>query len=297
MLEIALILAVEDPVYQDVAVKFFEHFSLIADALDSLWDDQDGFLYDHLKLPSGERVPLRVRSVAGLVAVAASRWVSPELYQQIRVRLPDFTKRFEWFLEHRPESTAARAHDESGAVLLAALNPQRMARVIERIADPEEFLSGHGLRSLSRFHRQHPYSAVVDGVQLGPVDYEPAESMSGLFGGNSNWRGPVWLPINFLVMRGLRQYTEYVTDEPQLHNHGPLAATMDGLVNGIRDGLLGLLRPDSSGRRPAEGATQWPDGALLFHEYYDGDTGAGLGASHQTGWTALLADLVLRPHL
>ncbi|MCW2603530.1 MAG: hypothetical protein JWN61_1665 [Pseudonocardiales bacterium] len=295
MLEISLLLAVHDPVYQDVAVKFSEHFSLIADALDSLWDDEDGFLYDHLRLPSGQRVPLRVRSVAGLVAVAASRFVGPDLYAQIRTRLPEFTARFEWFLDHRPESAAARIHKESGAVLLAALNPERMERVIQRVADPEEFLSPFGLRSLSRYHRQHPYAATVDGVALGPVDYEPAESMSGLFGGNSNWRGPVWLPINFLVLRGLRQYRQYVADEPVLHDHAELTMRLDRLVDGVHSGLLDLLRPDGSGRRPAQGPRDWPEGALLFHEYFDGDTGEGLGASHQTGWTALLVDLILRP--
>jgi hypothetical protein len=295
MLEIALILAVHDPVYQDIAVKFSEHFALVADALDSLWDEQDGFLYDHLRLPSGQRVPLRVRSVAGLVAVAASRWVSPALYSQIRATLPEFTERFEWFLHHRPESTAARAHEQSGAVLMAALNPERMTRVLQRVADPDEFLSPFGLRSLSRFHRAHPYRETVEGVELGPVDYEPAESMSGLFGGNSNWRGPVWAPINILVLRGMRQYARYVADEPQLHDHAELAASLQVLVGGVRDGLLELLRPGPDGRRPAEGRRRWPDGALLFHEYFDGDTGEGLGASHQTGWTALLADLVLRP--
>jgi hypothetical protein len=295
MLQIALLLAMHDPVYQDVAVKFSEHFALIADALDGLWDDEDGFLYDHLRLPSGQRVPLRVRSVAGLVAVAASQFLSPQMYRQIRTLLPEFTTRFEWFLAHRPESAAARIHRESGAVLLAALNPDRMARVIQRIADPAEFCSPFGLRSLSRFHLLHPYAETVDGVALGPVDYEPAESTSGLFGGNSNWRGPIWVPMNFLVLRGLRQYRQYVSDEPILHEHTALASALSGLVDGVRSGMLDLLRSGPDGPRPAEGARRWPDGTLLFHEYFDGDTGAGLGASHQTGWTALLADLILRP--
>jgi hypothetical protein len=295
MLDIALTLALHNPVYEDLAIKFFEHFALIADALDQLWDEQDGFLYDHLRLPSGRRVPLRVRSVAGLVAIAASRWISPEEFQQIRTTLPDFAQRFEWFLAHRPESTSARAHEESGAVLLAAFNPQRFERVLDRVADPEEFLSPFGLRSLSRFHREHPYAEVVEGVPLGPVNYEPAESMSGLFGGNSNWRGPVWMPINFLVLRGLVQYDAYVNDEPQKHNHRDLAAKSGELIETLSCGLLDLLRPRADGTRPAEGREQWPADALLFHEYFDGDTGVGLGASHQTGWTALVADLVLRP--
>jgi hypothetical protein len=294
MLNIALLLAIHDPVYQDVAVKFFEHFSLISDALDQLWDEQDGFLYDHLKLPSGDRIPMRVRSVAGLVAVAASRWMNPAQYRAAQAVLPEFVARFEWFLEHHPDSATTRLHEEDGAVLLAALHPDRMARVLARMTDPEEFRSPYGLRSLSKAHQAHPYEEVVQGVQLGPVSYEPAESMSGLFGGNSNWRGPIWMPINYLVLRGLQQYHEYIADEPQRHNHTELLDTMTGLIDDLYSGMLNLVRVRADGTRPAQGRDTWPEGVLLFHEYFNGDTGEGLGASHQTGWTALLADLILR---
>jgi hypothetical protein len=301
LLEMALTLALHDRAYEDVAVKFFEHFTHIAAAMDTvgLWDETDGFLYDVLQLPDGTRVPMRIRSVAGLVALAATRMVSAETL----AALPTFAQRVRWFLTHRPTQAAGCSDVTDGALVLAALPPQRLRRVLAAVLDEEEFYSPHGLRSLSRRHAAAPFTANVSGYTLGPVTYEPGESSTGLFGGNSNWRGPVWLPINHLVVTALRRYHSYLGEEftVELPTGSGRQECLGAVADDLADRLVSLLRPsDAAGDVvAAAGDRPWPSGLLLFHEYFHGDTGAGLGASHQTGWTALLADLVLRhlPHM
>lgn len=286
LLQIALVLARDDRTYEDVATKFFEHFTRIATAVVrlGLWDEQDGFVYDQLHAPDGSRRPMRVRSVVGLIVLAALRVVD----HATLTALPDFSARLHRFLQVRPEyaAVAGEACLDPGAPhdhVLSVLTEPQVARVLEAVFDSGEFLSPHGLRSLSRRHLDAPYDA---GVGLPPVAYEPGPSRSGLFGGNSNWRGPVWMPVNVLLIGALRRTA--VAHPSLVVGDRPLAeATSD-----LADRLVSLWLPGPDGRRPAG---SWPAGLLQFPEYFHGDTGEGLGASHQTGWTGLVADLILRP--
>ncbi|HEX5465790.1 MAG TPA: hypothetical protein VFW92_03845 [Candidatus Limnocylindrales bacterium] len=306
LLAMSLELAQEDPVYEDVATKFFEHFLAIAAAIDdrggqgvSLWDVQDGFFYDVLRRPDGSAEPLRVRSLVGLVPLLAVEVLEP----QTIARLPAFSARMAWFLEHRPDLAAHVASWTEPGVgqrrLLALVGRERLVRILGRMLDPQEFLSPHGIRSLSAWHREHPYILHLDGADH-VVDYEPGESRTGLFGGNSNWRGPVWFPIDYLLIEALQQYAHYFG--PGLTVEHPTGsgrqATLDAVADDLAGRLIGLFLPGPDGRRPAQGAEAryaaggpWADD-LLFYEYFHGDTGQGLGASHQTGWTALVAKLL-----
>ncbi|HVU74384.1 MAG TPA: glucosidase [Mycobacteriales bacterium] len=292
LLEIALWLAMRDRAYEDVATKFFEHFAYVASAMEDLWDDEDGFCYDLLLRPDGSRVPMKVRSVAGLVALAAVRPVSKATLDA----LPAFTSRLEWFVNHQPAlGKNARALPD-GSRLLSVLGPDRLQRVLVRVLDEGEFLSPHGLRSLSAWHREHPFAVPVPGTAFPPVDYEPGESRSGIFGGNSNWRGPVWFPLNLLVITGLHRYAAALGPAYQVEH--PTGSgqhrELDAVAADLAQRLCSLLEPGPDGKVPAAGDRPWPEGWTLFHEYFHGDTGVGLGASHQTGWTASVVDLLLR---
>ena len=298
MLEIALHLAHHDPAYQDVAVKFFEHFAYIAAAMngEGLWNEQDGFYYDLLRMPDGSTKPLRVRSMVGLVPVLASVTLPRALWD----RLADFRARIRWFLDHGP-GLGARCHATilEGEGVITLVDEPRLRRVLAAMLDEDEFLSPFGLRSLSRYHREHPYVLTVSGGEA-RVDYEPAESASGLFGGNSNWRGPVWFPLNYLIVEALRQLHAGLGDgfTVELPTRSGRRAHLGQVADEIQRRLLSLFLRDAQGRRPFWGADArfqddpaWRD-HLLFHEYFHGDTGEGLGASHQTGWTALVASCV-----
>ena len=303
MLEIALVLAEEHPWYEDTAIKFFEHFAYIAEAMRAkgLWDDQDGFFYDVLSFADGRQTPLRVRSMVGLLPLTAVMTIGAATFD----RLPEFAARFAWFEGHRPQYTdvIGATHERADGLghLMSVLHGERLARVLSVMLDEAEFLSPHGLRSLSRRHAEHPFTLELAGAAY-TVDYEPAESRSGLFGGNSNWRGPVWFPVNHLVIEALRRYARFYGDDFVVeHPAGsgtrrPLAEIADDLTRR----LVGLFLDDAQARRPVfgdeplfQGDPGWHD-LLPFHEYFDGDTGKGLGASHQTGWTGLVADLLLR---
>jgi len=314
MLEISLVLAEHNPSYEDLATKFAEHFAAIATAINrqGLWDDEDGFYYDALRA-GGQQLRVRVRSAVGLIPLLAVTTIEEEAL----ARLPDFAKRMRWFLAHKRGSAAGAAVTtrEPGATgsagsaagaagpawLLAIVDPIRLPRVLSRLLDETEFLSPHGIRSLSRYHAEHPYSIDVAGVS-GSVDYEPAESTTGLFGGNSNWRGPVWFPLNYLLIEALLRFHRFLGDSFTVeHPTGSgRAATLAEIAGDLAGRLVSLFVDDASGRRPCFGGVEgfqsdprWHD-QLLFHEYFNGDDGAGLGASHQTGWTALVADLILR---
>jgi hypothetical protein len=304
LLRIALELAREEPIYQDVATKFVEHFLYIAGAMNdvggqgvALWDEEDEFFYDVLRRPDGQAVPLKVRSMVGLIPLFAVEVLEPELLGHV----PEFTARLSWFLRYRSDlaGLVSRWHVPGAGYtrLLALLRGHRMKRVLRRMLDEDEFLSPFGIRSLSRHHRDAPFRLAVDGA-IADVGYEPADSRTGLFGGNSNWRGPVWLPMNFLVVEALRRFHRYYGDDFRVEcptGSGKLRSLAE-----IADELAGrvtrLFLPGPDGRRPYQGSTPPPgtEGQLLFHEYFDGETGRGLGASHQTGWTALVAEL-LRP--
>ncbi|HZU73636.1 MAG TPA: hypothetical protein VE990_12780 [Acidimicrobiales bacterium] len=302
LLEMSLTLAGHDPTYEDLATKFFEHFTYIASAMNDqgLWDDEDGFYYDLLHLADGQDVSLRVRSMVGLVPLFAVTVVSRQLLD----RLPSFAARTRWFLQHKPRFAQVVSHMDQGAsdetMLLSIVSPERLRRILARMLDEDEFLSPHGLRSLSAFHRGNPFRLDVAGLQ-GQVDYEPAESRTPLFGGNSNWRGPVWFPLNYLMTEALRRFHRYLGPGFQV----PCPTGSDRLVDlaGVADELsrrlVSIFLDGTDGRRPVFGSYQrfqtdpaW-HGLIPFHEYFHGDTGAGLGASHQTGWTGLVADLII----
>ena len=306
MLTISLELAMQNRVYEDIATKFFEHFLYIADAMNNLgdvgiplWNDEDEFFYDVLHLEDHSIVPLRIRSMVGLIPLFAVTTIEPQLLEQ----LPEFRTRLEWFLEHRPHlARLVSRWFEPGLGdrrLLALLRGHRMKRVLRRMLDRAEFLSPYGVRSLSRFHAEQPYVVELDGQQY-RVSYVPAESDSDLFGGNSNWRGPIWFPVNFLIIEALQQFYHYYG--PDFLVECPTGSgsylTLGGIADELSRRLIDIFVRDSDGRRAVWGDNstlqhdpRWRDN-LLFFEYFHGDNGAGLGASHQTGWTGLVAKLL-----
>ena len=306
LLGIALELAHGDHVYEDMATKLFEHFMYIAGAMNdlggdglALWNDEDGFFYDVIHLPDGSFESLNVRTLVGLIPLLAVQTVRPEALAD----LPDFRACLQWFLDHRPDLAALVSQwDEPGKGslrLLSLVHGHRAKQVLHRMLDPGEFLSDHGIRSLSAYHREHPYVLDAGGSRY-EVQYEPAESDSGEFGGNSNWRGPVWFPINYLLIEALRAYEEYYTDDFRVEYPTGSGATipLGAIADDLAARLIGIFRRGLDGRRPVFGGNEtlqtdpyWRD-LLPFHEYFHGDTGAGLGASHQTGWTALVANLL-----
>ena len=302
LLELALVLAEHDPTYEDLATKFFEHFALIASALNDqgLWDEEEGFYYDVLHCDDGRVVPLKARSAVGLLPLVAVTTLGPETM----ARLPDFMQRVNWFTGNRPEGREVVQHMDSdehaGWRMLSIVDTDRLRRLLAVVLDEAEFLSPNGIRSLSRHHADHPLQVAVDGVSA-TLDYEPAESRTALFGGNSNWRGPVWFPINYLLIQALRVYHRYLGDAFRVEcptgsgRQLTLAQVADELA--ARLVAIFLDRPD--GTRPVFGGCElfqrdpaWHR-LIPFHEYFHGDTGAGLGASHQTGWTGLVADLII----
>ena len=309
MLKIAVELAASVPAWDELATKFLRHFLDIAHALRRfgsqslhLWDEDDGFFYDVLVGPSGAAEPLRVRSMVGLLPILAvahaPAWTAEAL--------PDFTARLRWLQQRRPELldgllSRAGAADEPADQLLALLDPDRLRRVLARMFDEQEFLSPYGIRSLSAAYRT-PYVADVEGMTMS-IDYEPGESRTGLFGGNSNWRGPIWFPVNVLLADALRTYDAFLgadaSIEVPLGSGTKLTAAQAAAV--IDQRLIDLFRVSADGRRPCDGARiessadpLWR-AHLTFSEYFHGDTGEGLGATHQTGWTALVAHLLCRP--
>jgi hypothetical protein len=309
MLAIALELAREDRVYEDIATKFFEHFLYIAGALNGvglpdgeripLWDEEDEFFYDVLHLDSGDVIPLKVRSLVGLIPMLAVE----TLDQATLDVLPEFRRRMRWFLANRPELSRLVASWEEPGIgqrrLLALVHGDRLRALLARMLDPDEFLADHGIRSLSRVHRDQPFVLPIDGAQH-RVDYEPGESHLRMFGGNSNWRGPIWFPINYLLIEALQRFHHYYGGAftVELPTGSGRLATLADVADELSHRLEALFLRDQAGRRPVFGDDQRfaRDPAfrdrVLFFEYFHGDTGAGLGASHQTGWTALVAKLL-----
>jgi hypothetical protein len=306
MLAIALELASENPVYEDVASKFWEHFLYIARAMSrrgdgghSMWNDEDGFFYDILHLPDGQRTPMKVRSMVGLVPLFAVQTLEPELLD----RLPGFKRRLEWFVQNRPDLTENAACMETPGMrerrLLSIVDGHKLRSVLRYLLDESEFLSAYGIRALSRVHRDSPYVLHVNGTEH-RVDYQPAESKSGLFGGNSNWRGPIWFPMNFLLVEALQKFhhyhgddfkVEFPTGSDNMLTLREVAAEISRRLNRIFLRGDDARRPVAGGLEPFQTDPHWKD-LVLFHEYFHGDTGAGVGASHQTGWTALVAKLL-----
>jgi len=306
MLRMSLELAKENPTYQSLATKFFEHFLYIAGAMANvdkeginLWDEEDEFFYDVLHLPNHERIKLKVRSMVGLIPLFAVEVLNEEIFQQ----MPEFTARLDWFLQNRPDlaNLISRwgARGTNQRHLLSLLRGHRMKRLLKRMLDTKEFLSPYGVRALSRIHLENPYVLHANGSAFS-VRYQPGESDSYLFGGNSNWRGPVWFPVNFLIIESLYRFHHYYGDDFKVEHptgSGNLLTLRD-IANDLSQRMINLFKKDDQGNRPIYGNNQLLqtdknfNEHLLFHEYFDGDTGRGLGANHQTGWTGLVAKLI-----
>jgi Glycosyl hydrolase family 63 C-terminal domain len=305
LMRIAIELAGENHVYENIATKFFEHFLGIAAAMNNLggegiglWNEEDAFYYDVLRTPGGRFLPLKIRSVVGLMPLLAVETIQWQLIDA----LPGFRERLEWYLKHRPDlASLVSRWQEPGMKerrLLALTRGHRMKCLLRRMLDPEEFLSDYGVRSVSKYHKDHPYVLTVRGEDK-IVNYEPAESQTGIFGGNSNWRGPVWFPINYLLIESLQQFHHYYGDDFKVEcpTRSGNFLTLKEIANELSNRLIKLWLRDQNGERPFARASNGLDKNLdaaryWFHEYFHGDTGAGLGASHQTGWTGLIAKLI-----
>jgi hypothetical protein len=306
LLAIALELASEDPTYEDVASKFWEHFVYIAHAMShrghdgmGLWNEEDGFFYDVLRLPDGKHFPMKIRSMVGLIPLFAVETLEPEVLD----KLPDFKRRLEWFIDNRPDLTenlaCMRTEGMRERRLLSIATKDQLRGILKYMLDEREFLSPHGIRALSQFHRGNPYTLQVNGNQH-RVDYEPGESSTGLFGGNSNWRGPIWFPVNFLLVESLQKFHHYLGDDFKVEFPTGSGKTMNlwEVAGELSRRMTSIFLQDEHGRRPVFGNLEkfqtdphWRD-LVLFHEYFHGDSGAGVGASHQTGWTGVVTKLM-----
>jgi hypothetical protein len=305
LMKIALELAQHNPVYEDIATKFFEHFLYIADAMNNisgdgiaLWNEEDEFFYDVLHLPHGEEFPLKVRSMVGLIPLFAVETIDPDMID----RLPGFKQRLEWFINNRPDLARLISRWQEPGMgerrLIALTRGHRMKRLLKRMLDPNEFLSDYGIRALSKYHEAHPYVLHANGME-NVVRYEPGESRSSLFGGNSNWRGPIWFPVNFLLIESLQKFHHYFGDDFKVEcpTGSGQFLTLNEVADEISNRLINLFVRDADGTRaiygdsPFQNDPLWRD-CIAFHEYFNGDTGEGIGASHQTGWTGLVAKLI-----
>ncbi|MEO8313628.1 MAG: glucosidase [Pseudomonadota bacterium] len=306
LMRIALELAQHNPVYEDIATKFFEHFLHIAEAMNNLgeagiglWDDQDQFFYDVLHLPDGRMTPLKVRSMVGLIPLFAVETLEPELLE----RVPEFKRRLEWFLTYRPDLAALVSHWNVAGTgqrrLLSLLRGKRMKKLLTRLLDETEFLSDYGVRAISRQHLEQPYVYRHDGMDLS-VRYLPGESDSGLFGGNSNWRGPIWFPVNYLLIESLQKFHHYYGDDFRVEcpTGSGQFVSLDEAAQEIARRLTRIFLKGPDGRRPVFGHQPRIQNDphfrdhILFYEYFHGDSGRGVGAGHQTGWTGLIAKLL-----
>ena len=305
LLKIALELAQYNPVYEDIASKFFEHFLSIAHAMNtakggSLWDEEDGLFYDRIHFPSGESQALRIHSIVSLIPLFAVEVIETDLLD----KLPGFAKRYHWFMENRPNLTSNVSdhckEERGGKLMLSIVGQDKLRRILTRVLNETEFLSPYGIRSLSKYHEEHPYVLEMDGTSR-RVDYNPGESRTGLFGGNSNWRGPIWMPINYLLIESLQKFDYYFGDDFKVEcpvDSGKMLTLWEVSLE-LSHRLTNIYRRDpDTGRRAVFGPYEkfqndphW-NATPFFHEYFDGDDGRGCGASHQTGWTGLIAKLL-----
>jgi hypothetical protein len=306
MMEIAFELASSDPVYEEMVTKFAEHFAYIAAGMnrtgsDGMWDEEDGFYYDLLRLPDGTSTRLKVRSMVGLLPMCATTVIEKWQRERVPATVAAFQARIaqmpELLTSIHPTGPGHLGAEERG--IIALVNPERLRRILSKVLDANEFLSPYGIRSLSKFHEQHPYIFNAGGQEY-RVSYIPGESNTGMFGGNSNWRGPVWMPVNIILIRALLNYYLYYGDTFRIEcptGSGKMMNLFE-VAKEISDRLSRIFLQNEQGRRPVYGGTEkfqsdplWRD-HLLFYEYFHGDNGAGLGASHQTGWTGLIAKTI-----
>jgi len=306
LMRIALELSCYNPVYQDMATKFFEHFLYIAGAMASmgddssgLWDDTDQFYYDALKLPKDGSIKLKVRSMVGLIPLFAVEILDHAILEAV----PEFARRLDWFLNNRPDlaSLVSRWQEksENEKHLLSLLRGHRMKKILQRMLDENEFFSNYGIRAVSKYHEQHPYEYWLEGHCFS-VEYAPAESTTNLFGGNSNWRGPVWMPVNYLLVESLQRFHYYYGEDFKIEcpSGSGVYMTLDSAADELSKRLSALFLLDKDGKRPFLGENHKMqtdpnfNNYMLFYEYFHADNGRGVGASHQTGWTALVAKLL-----
>ncbi|MEI9933624.1 MAG: hypothetical protein WDM71_01940 [Ferruginibacter sp.] len=300
MMDIALEIAAEDDSFEDAATKFYEHFVIIAEALNvkGLWNDDDRFFYDVLCLSGQAPFSLKVRSVVGLIPLAAVSVINGKVLSKLK----DFTKRMNWFDNYRQSNNQFLPNEEKAngdGMLLSLIHNDRLKEILNRMLDETEFLSQGGIRALSKYHEQHPYFLdVADTTYM--VQYDPGDSTSDLFGGNSNWRGPVWMPFNYLMIHSIKKYGEFYGDEWKVEcpKGSGRFLNLKEVATELAQRILFIFQKDENDSRPVFGGYSWfyqrPENQnlILFHEYFHGDTSRGLGASHQTGWTALVADII-----
>jgi hypothetical protein len=294
---------------QDLVLKFLEHFAGIRNAIDQqgLWDDADGLFYDRLVTPSGYSVPVKVRSMVGIIPALAAGVIDGAMLQNVLTMNKLFTRFLQKEgvrdMEKLAERPQFRGEGGNQRLLLSVARPAQLERMFAKLFDEAEFLSPHGLRAVSAYHRDHPYQFDAEGYQSS-IDYEPAESTTSMFGGNSNWRGPIWMPVNYLVVESLERYHRFYGDDLELEypTGSGKRLTLDLIIADLQDRLISLFTRDENGRRACFGGTErmqndpaWKDN-LIFSEYFHGDNGAAIGAFHQTGWTGLIADVILRRH-
>jgi hypothetical protein len=300
MMDMAIEIALHDPSFEDTATKFFEHFVLIAESLNEhhLWNKEDRFFYDVLSIPGQEPLPLRIKSIVGLTSLFAVSTISRHKLNS----LPDFQRRTEWFERYRKKNNKFWPNEERGdqeELLLSLVKKERLEYLLERLLDEAEFLSSGGIRALSKIHKEHPYSVTIDGNEYS-IAYDPGDSTSDIFGGNSNWRGPVWIPINYLIIKSIRKYGRFYGDSLQVEYPAGSGVKMNlcAVADALTARVVSLFTRNGSGERPVYGAYNWfykkpaNRDLVLLYEYFHGDSGNGLGASHQTGWTALVAELI-----
>lgn len=300
MMDIALEIAIHDPSFEDTATKFFEHFVLIAESLNEhhLWNAEDKFFYDVLCVNGMEPLPLRIKSIVGLTSLYAISTIEKKVVDKLK----DFKKRITWYERYRKNNKKFWPNEERSdgeEVLLSLVRKDRLISLLERVLDENEFLSPGGIRALSKYHKENPYSVMING-ELNTINYDPGDSTSNIFGGNSNWRGPVWIPINYIIIQSIRRYGEFYGDTLQMEcptgsgNKMNLCQVADELTRRV----ISLFEKDAKGNRRLNGEYNWfyqqpgNEDLVLFFEYFHGDSGSGLGASHQTGWTALVAELI-----
>jgi hypothetical protein len=289
-----------DETFEDTATKFFEHFVLIAEALNQhgLWNDTDKFFYDILSMSESNTIHLRIQSIVGLTTLFAVSTIQ----KQVRDALPDFKKRISWFENYRRKNNRFWPNEERNdgeKVLLSLVQQNRLKNILEHLLNEEEFLSPGGIRALSKFHEKNPYAVTIDNVEY-TIQYDPGDSTSNLFGGNSNWRGPVWIPINYIIIQSIRKYGEFYGDDLLVECPTGSGITMNlkQVANELAKRVISLFEKDTDGKRSIYGKYNWfyqqpgNEHLILFYEYFHGDDGHGLGASHQTGWTALVAQLI-----
>jgi hypothetical protein len=285
----------------DLVIKFIEHFGAIRQAMDSLnvWDEQDGLYYDRLVTPSGTEVPIKVRSMVGIIPLFAAATVGERLLELAQTLGKQFASLLASRGENRFAQRFADVDAESGQMLLGIVSVDHLKRLFALLFDEREFLSPYGLRAISAYHREHPYVLEIEGITA-TIDYEPAESTTDMFGGNSNWRGPIWMPLNYLVVDALERYHRFFGNSLEIEypTGSGVTLTLDKIADDLRRRLISIFLVGPDGRRPCFGWVDrlqhdpaWKDN-IVFNEYFHGDNGAGLGAMHQTGWTGLVADLI-----